>query len=183
MAERRMLSKKIVESDAFLDMPPSAQALYMHLNMAADDDGIVNAPKRVQRTCGAADDDLKLLQAKGFVIAFESGVIVVKHWRINNYIPKDRYHQTEYLEELGQLYIKPNNAYTLEPSYTSCIQAVYKSDTEISIDKNRLSNNNARTREKNKYFSFPQREYTEQDLEALSKNVLPSKSLGERRRS
>lgn len=180
MAERRMLSKKIVESDAFLDMPLSAQALYLHLNMAADDDGVVNAPRRVQRTCGAADDDLKLLQAKGFVITFESGVIVVKHWRINNYIPKDRYHPSEYLEELGQLHIKPNNAYTLEPSYTSCIQAVYKSDTENSIGKVKL-NNNARTREKNKYFNFPQREYTERELEALSKNVLPSKTVGERR--
>lgn len=167
MAERRMLSKKIIESDAFLDMPLSAQALYLHLNMAADDDGVVNAPKRVQRTCGAADDDLKLLQAKGFIIAFESGVIVVKHWRINNYIPKDRYHPSEYLEELSQLYVKANNAYTLTPTDTSCIQAVYKSYTENRLDKNRLDKNNTRTREKNKYLNFPQREFTEQDLNNL----------------
>lgn len=114
MAERRMFSKKIVESDAFLDMPLSSQALYLHLNMEADDDGFVNSPKRIQRMIGASEDDLKLLLAKNFIIQFESGVVVVKHWKINNYIAKDRYHETVYLEEKALLYEKNNSAYTID---------------------------------------------------------------------
>ncbi len=132
MANRRMFSKQVTESDSFLDMPLSAQALYFHLGMAADDDGFVNSPKRIQRVIGANDDDLKLLIAKHFIIAFESGVVVLKHWKINNYIPKDRYIPTTYEEEKAQLYEKPNRAYTL------CIQDVYKLDTQTRIDKNSI---------------------------------------------
>ena len=80
MAEKRMFTQKIIDSDAFLDMPLSTQALYFHLNMRADDDGFVNNPKRIQRTIGASDDDLKLLVVKRFVIGFDNGVIVIKHW-------------------------------------------------------------------------------------------------------
>jgi hypothetical protein len=112
MAEKRMFTQKIIDSDAFLDMPLSAQALYFHLNMRADDDGFVNNPKRIQRTIGAADDDLKLLCAKRFVIGFESGVIVIKHWRMHNTLRKDRYNPTQYQEELALLDVKDNNAYT-----------------------------------------------------------------------
>ena len=112
MAERRMFTRKIVDSDAFLDMPMSAQALYFHLNMRADDDGFVNNPKRVQRMIGASDDDLKLLLAKRFVLAFENGVIVIKHWRMHNYIRKDRYTPTEYQEQIKKLGVKKNGAYT-----------------------------------------------------------------------
>ena len=86
MAERRMFAKTIIDSDAFLDMPLSSQALYFHLNMRADDDGFVNSPKKIQRLIGCTDDDFKLLIAKSFIIPFESGVVVIKHWRINNYI-------------------------------------------------------------------------------------------------
>ena len=86
MAKRRMFSQQITDSDAFLDMPLSAQALYFHLGMSADDDGFVNNPKRVQRVIGANEDDLKLLIAKNFIIAFDTGVMVIKHWKINNYI-------------------------------------------------------------------------------------------------
>lgn len=135
MAQRRMFSKQITESDAFMDMPLSAQALYFHLGMSADDDGFVNAPKRVQRVIGANDDDLKLLIAKNFLIAFDSGVVVVKHWKINNYIPKDRYTPTVYEEEKATLFEKPNRAYTL------CIQDVYKLDTQTRTGKNRLDQN------------------------------------------
>ena len=112
MAEKRMFTQKIIDSDAFLDMPLSTQALYFHLNMRADDDGFINNPKRIQRTIGASEDDLKLLIAKRFLICFESGVIVIKHWRMHNTLRKDRYNPTQYKEELALLDVKENNAYT-----------------------------------------------------------------------
>ena len=115
MAERRMFTMKIVDSDAFLDMPLSAQALYFHLNMRADDDGFVNNPKKIQRMIGANDDDLKVLIAKRFVLAFESGIVVIKHWRMHNLLRKDRYHPTQYQDEIGQLNLKDNGAYTEQP--------------------------------------------------------------------
>ena len=107
-----MFTQKIIDSDAFLDMPLSSQALYFHLNMRADDDGFVNNPKRVQRTIGASEDDLKLLIVKRFVIGFDSGVIVIKHWKMHNTLRKDRYNPTQYQEELQTLALKENNSYT-----------------------------------------------------------------------
>ena len=134
MSEKRMFAKQITESDAFLDMPLSTQALYFHLGMAADDDGFINAPKRIQRAIGGSDDDLKLLIAKKFIIPFESGVVVIKHWKINNYIQKDRYKETVYVEEKAMLITKPNKAYSLH-SDTPCIQDVYRLDTQNRTDK------------------------------------------------
>lgn len=136
MAERRMFAKQIVDSDAFLDMPLSAQALYFHLAMRADDDGFVNNPKKIQRMIGASDDDCKLLIMKRFVLAFESGVIVIKHWRIHNYIQKDRYKETAYQEEKAMLIVKDNKAYSL--SDKPCTQVVSKMDTQNRLDKIRL---------------------------------------------
>ena len=107
-----MFTQKIVDSDAFLDMPLSSQALYFHLNMRADDDGFVNNPKRIQRTIGASEDDLKLLIAKRFLICFENGVVVIKHWRMHNLLRKDRYNPTQYVEQMQTLEIKGNGAYT-----------------------------------------------------------------------
>jgi Asp-tRNA(Asn)/Glu-tRNA(Gln) amidotransferase C subunit len=112
MAEKRMFTQKIIDSDPFLDMPLSTQALYFHLNMRADDDGFVNNPKRIQRTIGASEDDLKLLIAKRFLIGFENGVIVIKHWRMHNTLRKDRYNPTQYQEELAMLDVKENKSYT-----------------------------------------------------------------------
>ena len=112
MAEKRMLTKKIVDSDAFLDMPLSAQALYFHLVMRADDDGFVNNPKKISKYISASEDDYKILLAKRFIIAFDSGVIVIKHWRMHNVIKSDRYHPTDYQDELARLTIKPNKSYT-----------------------------------------------------------------------
>lgn len=112
MAEKRMFTMKIVDSDAFLDMPLSTQALYFHLNMRADDDGFVNNPKKIQRTIGATEDDLKLLLAKRFVLSFQNGVIVIKHWRMHNLLRKDRYKPTQYQEEIHSLTVKENGAYT-----------------------------------------------------------------------
>lgn len=116
MAEKRMFTQKIIDSDAFLDMPLSTQALYFHLNMRADDDGFINNPKRIQRTIGASDDDLKVLIAKRFVICFENGVIVIKHWRMHNTLRKDRYNPTQYQEQFASLEVKANSAYTEKSS-------------------------------------------------------------------
>ena len=112
MAERRMFTKKIIDSDAFLDMPLSTQSLYFHLNMRADDDGFINNPKKVCRMIGASEDDLKLLIAKRFVLAFENGVIVIKHWRMHNLLRKDRYNPTQYVEQKDTLILKDNGSYT-----------------------------------------------------------------------
>ncbi len=126
MAERRMFAKKITESDAFLDMPASTQALYFHLNMSADDDGFVNNPKKIQRMVGASADDLKLLIAKSFIITFDSGIIVIKHWKMHNYIQSDRYKPTDYIDEKATLTLKKNKAYSVNVSSTDteCIQDV-----------------------------------------------------------
>ena len=127
MAERRMFAKTIIDSDAFLDMPLSTQALYFHLSMRADDDGFINNPKKIQRMIGCCDDDLKLLLAKNFIFAFDSGVVVIKHWKIHNYIQKDRYKATVYQEEKAQLNTKENKAYTLG------IPDVYIADTQVRL--------------------------------------------------
>ena len=113
VAERRMYTKKITDSDAFIEMSSAAQALYFHLNQGADDDGFNNQIQMAMLKAHASTDDLKILMVKNFVIRFESGVIVIKHWRMHNTIRKDRYTPTNYQEELEQLGIKENGAYTL----------------------------------------------------------------------
>lgn len=112
MAERRMLSSKIVCSDAFIEMPFSAQALYVQLVMEADDDGFLNRAKRIQMSIGAAVTDLPLLIEKRFLLAFPNGVVVIKHWRMNNQIRKDRYTPTQYQDEFNSLEIKDDGSYT-----------------------------------------------------------------------
>lgn len=111
MAERRMFAKTIVLSDAFLDLPMSARCLYFTLGMLADDDGFVNSPKSIMRQCGASNDDLKVLLAKKFILAFETGVIVIKHWRINNYLRNDRYTETKYVDEKALLTVDETGIY------------------------------------------------------------------------
>ncbi len=108
-----MFAKTIIDSDAFLDMPLSTQSLYFHLSMRADDDGFINNPRKIQRMIGGSDDDLKLLIAKNFIIPFESGIVVIKHWKIHNYIRGDRKKETVYHEEMALLDSKDNGAYTL----------------------------------------------------------------------
>lgn len=112
MAERRMFAKTIVTSDAFLDMPPTARCLYFLLAMMADDDGFVNAPRSIMRQAGATLDDMNILIAKRFVLTFESGVVVIKHWKIHNLIKSDRYKETTYLEEKAMLTLDDKKAYT-----------------------------------------------------------------------
>ena len=141
MAERRMFAKTIVLSDAFLDMPLGARCLYMTMGMLADDDGFVNAPKSIMRQCGASDDDLKVLISKKFVIPFESGVIVIKHWRINNYLQKDRTQPTKYIEELSSLTVDENGAYT-QPCIHDCVYIDKNSIDKDSIDKDSIGEGN-----------------------------------------
>ena len=144
MAERRMFAKTIIDSDEFLDMPLSTQALYFHLSMRADDDGFINNPKKIQRSIGATDGDAAVLVAKKFIIPFASGVVVIKHWRINNYLRNDRYHETVYQEEKKALSVKKNGAYTLskdEDCQPVGIPVVDQRYTENSIGKSSIEEN------------------------------------------
>ncbi len=141
MADKRMFSLKIVDSDLFLDMPLSSQCLYFHLSMRADDDGFVNNPKKIIKIIGANEDDLKILIAKGFVIVFEQGIIVITHWKINNFIRKDRYKPTLYENEVQSLsqtkngmYIKEVGCHLVAERLTSGQPSIDK----VSIDKGRV---------------------------------------------
>jgi hypothetical protein len=136
MAHKRMFSKDITGSDAFREMPTSTQALYFHLGMDADDDGFLDNYRGLMRSINSSDDDLKILLAKRFLILFPSKVIVVKHWKINNTIQKDRYHETKHLEEKRALIIKENGAYT--ELDTKRIQSVSKLETQNRIGKDRI---------------------------------------------
>lgn len=138
MAERRMFAKSIVLSDAFLDMPLSARCLYFTLGMMADDDGFVGSPKAIMRQCGASQDDMAMLLQKRYVLGFESGIIVIKHWRINNYLRSDRYQSTTYLEEKGTLELDAKNAYTEKDGIPNIgIPSIGKDSIDkVSIGKN-----------------------------------------------
>lgn len=129
MAERRMFAKTIIDSDAFLDMPLTTQALYFHLSMRADDEGFINNPKKIQRMLGCTDDDSRILIARQFLLPFDSGVLVVKHWRIHNYIQRDRSKDTMYQNERKMLLVNPDKSYELTSIDTDCIQNGYKLDT------------------------------------------------------
>lgn len=143
MAERRMFAKTIIDSDAFLEMPQSTQNLYFHLAMRADDDGFVNNPKGIIKLVGAADDDLKILIAKKFIIPFENGIVVIKHWRIHNYIQSDRKHPTKYREQLAALELDENGSYRAKN--TECIQIASKMDTEVRLGKDSIGEDNIYT--------------------------------------
>lgn len=137
MAQKRMFDKTITNNDNFLEMPDSTQNLYFHLSMDADDDGFVDNWKSIMRMTGKKEDDLKLLIAKRFIIPFETGVIVIKHWRINNYLRKDRYHQTKYLKEKSLLTIEENEEYELKKDFGIPIG----NREENSIVKNSIEEN------------------------------------------
>ena len=145
MAEKRMFSTKVTESDLFLEMPDSCQNLYFHLSMNADDDGFVDKPRSIMRMLGKKEDDLKILFAKNFIIPFESGVIVIRHWRINNYLRSDRYKETIYKEEKKQLTLNENGEYqkNIESGGTFGIPMVYPEYSISSLNKkiNNINNN------------------------------------------
>lgn len=135
MASRRMISIEMVSSDAFMDMPPTAQCLYFHLCMRADDDGFVDSANKVTRECQASKDDLQLLLEKRYLLGFPSGVVLIKHWFIHNTIPKDRYHETRYLEEKSLVKLKDNK------SFTECNRNIDKMETKIRLDKTKEDKN------------------------------------------
>ena len=134
MAQRRMFSRKITETDRFLEMPLSSQALYFHLNMGADDEGFIDKAKTIQRTIGASDDDMKLLIAKGFLIPFDSGVVVIRHWRIHNYIRSDRFQSTLHQDEKTQLEYDHSKTAMLKP-LENVIPNGYHLDTQDRVSK------------------------------------------------
>lgn len=135
MASRRMMSKEIIDTDLFLDMGVGSQNLYFHFLLRADDDGFVSSPKKLMRMLGISEDDFKVLIAKKFVIPFESGVCVIRHWKIHNYIQTDRYKKTQYSEEMALLKQDKSNVYKMD---TECIQNVSKVDTQVRLGKVRL---------------------------------------------
>lgn len=152
MAKKRMFHINIINSDEFIDMPLSAQALYMHLNMNADDEGFINSPKRIQRYIGASDDDVKILIAKGFIIPFESGVVVVTHWKQHNTIQSDRFTETLCIDEKSMLSVNNKKEYFVGNSIDEidCKQNGNILETnsiqngnadKISLDKNSIGEN------------------------------------------
>lgn len=147
MANRRMFNKEIIDSDIFLDMPLSTQALYFHLSMRADDDGFVNNPKKIQRMVGGSEDDSKILLAKQFILSFENGIIVIKHWKMHNYIQKDRYKPTMYLDEKEKLSENENGSYSINSMDTDCIQNVHsgkvsKGKVSLELEKDNIVSKN-----------------------------------------
>lgn len=186
MAQKRMFSNSVVESDDFLEMPDSSQNLYFHLSMHADDDGFVGKWKSIMRMTGKKEDDLKILIAKSFLIPFDTGIIVIKHWRLNNYIQKDRYKETIYKKEKALLSINESNVYNLD---TECIHSIDKNRLdEISIDniygQNEMTETES-TQETIKlweeqfkvfYEKYP-RKVKKQDVKKWFKNNKPSNEL------
>lgn len=144
MAQRRMFSRKITETDRFLEMPLSSQALYFHLNMGADDEGFIDKAKTIQRTIGASDDDMKLLIAKGFLIPFDSGVVVIRHWRIHNYIRSDRFQSTLYQSEKAQLEFDKSKTADLKP-LENVIPNGYQMDTQVRLSEGSLDEDSLTT--------------------------------------
>lgn len=139
MAEKRMFAKTIIDSDAFLDMPLSSQALYFHLSMRADDEGFVNNPKKIVRMICAAQDDLNVLILRNFVIPFDSGIIVIKHWKMNNYLRSDRFKPTVYTRERSMLILNKNGAYSLNKNNVGIPNDNHIStDGQPSIDQSSL---------------------------------------------
>ena len=145
MAQKRMFSLSVIDTDRFLDMSASAQALYFHLGMHGDDDGFVSAPRKIARAAGCNDDDLRLLIAKNFVIPFESGVVVITDWNINNTLKNDRYHETVYLQEKSKLCIDSNGRYAvgtkMEPNWN---QSGTDLEPEHNVTKLNITENRER---------------------------------------
>lgn len=145
MAEKRMFSKSVIDSDLFLDMPLATQALYFHLAMRADDDGFVGNPKKIVRMVNAAEDSLKLLAAKQFILPFDSGIVVIRHWWVHNYIQASRKKDTVYADEKALLTQNSIGAYEMLANCQQNANKMLADDeqmlTQIRIDKNRLDQN------------------------------------------
>lgn len=162
-----MFAKKIIDSDLFLDMPLSAQSLYFHLSMRADDDGFVDNPKRIQRMIGASDDDFKILLLKQFVVGFDSGVVVIKHWRIHNYIQKDRYKPTIYQAEKACFLNGEQNVSKLDTQVRLGKDRLGKEEREINKEKERKPVDEAVASPTQKYGEYGNVILSEEELEKL----------------
>lgn len=149
MANRRMFSLDVVDTDKFLDMPATSQNLYFHLGMRADDDGFVSNPKKITKLVNCGNDDLNVLISRGFVIALEDGIIVIRHWRQNNYIQADRYKKTIYQQQMAVLTVN-EGVYDVN---TECIQAVSNLEAQVSIDKSKESISNKYSRHFEEFWS------------------------------
>lgn len=175
MARKRMFDLEIIDTDLFLEMPQSTQNLYFHLGMRADDDGFVSNPKKITKTIGANEDDLKVLFTKNFIIPFESGVIVIRHWKLNNYLRKDRYIETIYKEEKKMLTEDENGVYALVtevgiPNVNQMSTNGIPSIVKNSIDKNSIDNISASDKSsasKHKYGEYKHVLLTDEELEKL----------------
>ncbi|MDZ5584488.1 DnaD domain-containing protein [Enterococcus cecorum] len=174
MAERRMINKRIIVSDTFLDMPLSAQALYFHLNAIADDDGFIENPNSFKRMIGASNDDLKILIAKQYILPFESGVVVVKHWLIHNYIRRDRYNETMHVEEKKKLQINEDKTYSyyegiplVNQPTTNGIPMVDTGKDRTGKDRTGKDNNHNTKQDENILEGSPQDEQATSSLSSL----------------
>lgn len=132
MAKRRMFSLDIIDTDLFMEMPQSSRLLYYELCMRADDDGFVSSPKKIMKMVGCNEDDFRVLTTKQFIIPFDTGIVVIKHWKIHNYIQKDRYKETIYLDEKNELNQEKNGM------YTKCIQDGYTGKDRLELGKDRV---------------------------------------------
>lgn len=160
MAEKRMFSKKIIDTDWFMDMPATTQNLYFHLSMRADDDGFVASPKRIVALIGASLDDYKLLVTKKFIIPFESGICVIKDWRVNNYLRNDRHTDTIYKEEFKRLTLNENGEYELGiPTGIPVVDPVYTISNSNSNSNN--INNTSKEKEEKEKLEEPKHRYGE----------------------
>ena len=170
MARKRMFSLLVVDTDEFLDMPSSTQSLYYHLGMRADDDGFVASPKKIVKLVNCSNDDLKLLIAKGFIIPFDSGIIAIRHWKLNNDLKKDRYTPTIYLNEKSTLKVNKNKVYSIDGNNleTNWRQNGNKLETQYSIDKNSIDKN---SKDKNS------KEYIEQKQEENQEQIQEQKQV------
>ena len=178
MAQKRMFSLQVIDTDRFMDMPSSSQALYFHLGMHGDDDGFVSAPKKITRAAGCSDDDLRLLAQKGYIIPFDSGVIVITDWKLNNTLKNDRYHGTEYQAEKAMLQEDSSGRYlrgtNMEPV---CFQDGTEAEPEHSITKQSVTKqsiNSGRTsRRTHKPFSPPTLQEVQDYVRERNSNVDP----------
>ena len=160
MAERRMFAKTIIDSDAFIDMPVTARLLYYDLAMRADDDGFVNSPKKIMRMIGASQDDLSILIMRKFILPFDNGVVVIKHWRIHNYIRKDTYNHTPYTDEIAMLELDENKAYKFKDgaSSTDCQRIVDVQSTQVRLGQVSIVKDSIESKKTAKRFTPPTRE-------------------------
>ena len=175
MARKRMFSLLVVDTDEFLDMPSSTQSLYYHLGMRADDDGFVSSPKKIVKLVNCSNDDLKLLIAKGFIIPFDSGIIAIRHWKLNNDLKKDRYTPTIYLNEKSTLRVNKNKVYSIDGNNleTKRIQNGNKLDTQYSIDKNSKDKN---SKDKNSKEYIVQNQEENQEEKQVKKEKKPKET-------